>query len=218
MTIFRLALILILFVSTNLANGQNSSDYLDTLVNNYVTDLKNKNIDTICVYEDYCIGCLYKWKKAEDKCNFDGLFVTTYIFWTDKGKTYMTKKDNCFDYSIIRIPNDSIWTYFFKNRDTIKDQELKIPQYIEIKNGNEEIYTSSISHSQHQGIKIIVRQDTLINKYIDDYYLTRQIGFNGQININYEYNINSQLNYFQILIDRTIKRSTKQNPLTKTRR
>jgi hypothetical protein len=218
MTIFRLTLLIILFASTNVANGQTSSDYLDTLVSDYVTDLKKKNIDTICVYEDYCIGCLYMWKEDEDKCNFSGLFVPTYIFWADKGKTYMTKKDNCFDYSIIQIPNDSIWTFFFENRDVIKKEDLKIPQYVEIKNGKQEIYSSTIDHSRHQGLKVIVRQDTLINKDLDDYYLTKQVGFNGQININYEYNINSQLKKFQILIDRIIKRTTKQNPLTKTRR
>lgn len=218
MTIFRLTLLFILFASTNVANGQTSSDFLDTLVNNYVTELRNKNIDTICIYQDYCVGCLYKWKKDEDKCNFSGLFVPTYIFWTDKGQTYMTKKDNCFDYSIINVPTDSIWTYFFENQDRIKNEELKIPQYVEMKNGKEEIYSSTIDHSRHQGLKLIVGQDTLIEKDLDDYDLTKEVGFNGQTNINYEYNINLQLKQFQLLIDRTIKTTTKLNPLGKTRR
>ncbi|MCO5287550.1 MAG: hypothetical protein M9898_14145 [Chitinophagaceae bacterium] len=218
MTIFRLTFLFTLFVSVNVANGQTSSDYLDTLVNNYTTDLRNKNIDTICIYQDYCVGCLYKWKKVKDRCNFSGLYIPTYIFWTDRGQTYMTKKDNCFDYSIIKIPSDSIWTYFFKNQDGIKNEELKIPQYIEMKNGKEEVYSSTIDHSRHQRLKLIVGQDTLIDKDLDDYYLTKQIGINGQTNLNYDYNINSQLKNFQLLIERTIKMTTKLNPLKKTRR
>lgn len=218
MTLPRLTFIFILYASFNVVNGQTSTEHLDTLVNNYVNELKVKNIDTVCVYQDYCVGCMYRWKKDEDKCNFEGLFISTYIFWVDKGQTFMTKKDNCFDYSIIKITNDSIWTTFFKDQDKIKKEELKIPQYIELKNGKQEIYSSTIDHSRHQGLKVITGQDTLIDKDLDDYYLTKQVGFNGQANINYEYNINSRLKNFQLLIDRTIKRMTKLNPLTKTRR
>ena len=198
--------------------GQTSNDYLDTLVNEYVSELRSKSIDTICIYEDYCVGCLYMWKKSEDKCDFKGLFVPTYIFWTDKGQTYMTKKDNCFNYSVIKVPNDSIWTYFFENRDTIRTNELKVPQYFEMKNGKQELFSSSVNHSTHQGIKIIVEQNTIIDKDLDDYYLSEEVGFAEHENINYEYNLNSHLKKFQLLIHRTIESAIKVNPLTKTRR
>jgi hypothetical protein len=218
MTLSRLTFLFILFTSFNVVKGQTSTEHLDILISNYVTDLKIKHIDTVCIYQDYCVGCLYMWKKDEDKCNFKGLFISTYIFWLYKGQTFMTKKDNCFDYSIIKIPHDSIWNTFFKNQDAIRKEELKIPQYVEIKYGKTEVYSSTIDHSYHQGLKVIVGQNTIIDKDLDDYYFTKKVGFNGQENINYEYNVSSQLKNFQLLIDRTIKRTTKINPLTKTRR
>jgi hypothetical protein len=218
MTLSRLTILFILIASFKIASGQTASEYLDTLVNNYVIELKTKNIDTICIYQDYCVGCLYTWKKDEDKCNFTGLFIPTYIFWADKGQTFMTKRDNCFDYSVIKVSNDSIWTFFFTNQDTIRKEEIKIPQYIEIKNGKEEVYSSTIDHSYHQAIKVIVRQDILIDKDIDNYYLTKEVGFRGQKNINYDYNINSYLKHVQLLIDRTIKTTLKKSKLTKKRR
>jgi hypothetical protein len=125
---------------------------------------------------------------------------------------------HCFDYSTIKIPNDSIWTTFFENQDTIKKEELKVPLFIEMRNGKEVFYSSTIDHSHHQGLKVIIGQYTLINKHLDDYYLIKKDGFSGQANINYEYNINSRLKNFQLLIDRTIERVTKLNPLTKSRR
>ena len=218
MTPFRLILFLISFASYTAVHGQTSSEHLDTLVGTYVDELRAKNIDTICIYQDYCVGCIYNWKKREDECDFQGLFVSTYILWLDKGKTFMTKKDNCFDYSAIEIPTDSIWSFYLNNQDTIKLEELKIPQYFELKNGKQELFCSTVDHSYHQAIKIIVGQNTIIDKDLDDYYLSKDVGFSGRKNINYEYNINSRLKNFQLLIDRTIKNTTKVNPLTKTRR
>lgn len=218
MLLLRLTGLFILLASVNVVNAQQSTEHLDTVVKKYVIELKNKNIDTVCIYQDYCIGCTRKWKKNEDKCNFEGLFIPTYIFWVDKGQTFMTKKDNCFDYSVIKIPGDSIWTTFFKNQDIIKKETLKIPQYIEIKNGKEEIYSSYINHSYQQGIKIIVGTDTIIDKNIDDYYLTPKIIFTEKENINYLYNINSKLKNFQLLIDRIIEGALKINTLTKRKR
>ena len=212
-----LIMFLVSLVSFNIAIGQKiSNEYFDTLVNNYVDELRANGIDTFCIYQDYCVGCSYMWQ-GKDTCNFGGLFVPTYIFWKNKGQTFMTIKDNCFDYSIIEIPRDSIWSFFFKNQDIIKKEEIKIPQYVEIKNGKEEVFSSIIDHSQHQRIKIIVGQNTVINKDINDYYLEKEIGyFGGDKNINYEYNINSYLNNFRLLIDRIIE--APPHTLIKTRR
>jgi len=218
MTLSRLTIVFILFVSFKFTSAQTSNEYLDTLVNAYVNQLKTKNVDTICIYQDYCVGCIYSWKKNEDKCDFDGLFIPTYIFWTDKGQTYMTCKDNCFDYSSAKITNDSIWHFFFSNQNKLIKEEIKIPQYIKIKNGKEEVFSSTVDHSFHQAIKIIVGRNTIIDKDIDDYYLTKDIAFEGQKNINYDYNINSYIKKFQLLIDRTIRTATKKNKLTKRRR
>ncbi len=204
----------LLFSFNNVLSGQTSSDHLDTLINDYINELKANNIDTVCIYQDYCVGCSHVWRKEEDRCNYQGLFVSTYIFWIDKGQTFITKKDNCFDYSTDRISSDSLWTFFFLHKDTIEKEEIKIPQYVEVKDGKKEVYSSTIDHSYHQTIRIIVRQKTLIDKEIDDYYLTQHVGFNGQENINYNYNINSYIKTLQLLIDRTIKKAT----LTKTRR
>jgi hypothetical protein len=95
-----------------------------------------------------------------------------------KGQTFMTKKDNCFDYSIIKIPSDSIWAFFFKNIDEIKKEEIKIAQYVEIKNGKEEVYSSTIDHSYHEGFKVIVTDKAIVDKDLDDYYFTRKLALN----------------------------------------
>jgi hypothetical protein len=208
-------LLLFVFCSTK---GQIMTEPLSLEVKNDIKELNKKGVDTFCIYQDYCVGCVYTWKTKEDKCWFTGLFISTYIVWLDKGETFMTKKDNCFDYSTIKISNDSIWKFFFKNHAAIVRDEIKIPQHIEVKNGKKEIYSSSIDHSRHQDIRVIVRQDTLIDKDLDDYYFSKMIGFGEDKNINYEHNINTSLKEFQLVVARTIKSEAGKRKLQKTRR
>jgi hypothetical protein len=218
MAIRNLAILSVLFFSFGTMSGQTSSEDVHALVKKYVRGLNAKGIDTVCIYEDFCIGCLYMWKKDEDKCNFKGLFIPTYIFWSDKGQSFMTRKDNCFDYSTVKIENDSLWHFFFTNRATIEKENIKMPQYVVVENGKENVYVSSIDHSTHQGIQILLREDTLINKDLDEYYFSKEIGHEGKININYDYNVNSRLKNFQLLIARTIDTAAQKQKLNKTRR
>jgi hypothetical protein len=86
MTPFRLIVISLLLFSFKHSNGQNSKEHLDSIVNSFVNSLNAKGIDTVCLYQDYCVVGFIYVEKDEDKCNFEGLFMPTYIF----GKT----KDN----------------------------------------------------------------------------------------------------------------------------
>ena len=56
----------------------------------------------------------------------------------------MTKKDACFNYSVIKISADSFWHFYSANRDKLKKEELKKPQYLQIVNGKEKINTIEI--------------------------------------------------------------------------
>jgi len=218
MTLSKLTIITFLLFCCRTVQGQTSSERLDTIVASFLDELRVKGVDTFCVYQDYCVGCDYNWKSSDDRCGFEGLFIPTYIFWLGNGQTYMTKKDNCFDYSVIKVDSDSIWQLFFTNRHIIEREEIKMPQYVEVKNGKTETYSSSIDHSWHQGIQVIIGNDTIINKNLDEYYFSKEVGNAKRKNINYEYNVNSFLNRLQALISRTIKDSIRREKLQKARR
>jgi len=217
MTHLKLTTILLLTLIFSSTKAQNSSEMLDTIVKEFVQQLADKKIDTVCVYQKYCVGYITTWKNEEDKCNAGGLLVSTYIVWLDKGQTFMTKKDNCFDYSTIQFTNEAFWNFYFTNQDTIAKEEIKMPQYIEIVKGKEQTYYSSIDHSCHQEIKVFTK--TLqIDKDLDEYNFEKEIGSAKNKNINYDYNINSFLKKFQTQIEQTITNETKLNRLIKTRR
>ncbi|GAB2843238.1 hypothetical protein GCM10027043_52860 [Ferruginibacter profundus] len=216
MTPYKLIILFFLqpfFVTTQ---GQTTSNQVDSLVKSYISQLRERGIDTVCIYQDYCVGCEYSAAKDENICDFPGwIFLPTYIFWIDKGLSFMTKKDNCFDYSTIKIDNPKFWKLYFSNKDAIKQEQIKVPQFIEIKNGEKNIYSSIIDHSTRQNIKIITKNE-VISKSLDDYSFSEKIGLSLKSNINYKYNSKTYLKKLQLLLDKTVEDQTKN--LIKTRR
>jgi hypothetical protein len=197
--------------------GQLSQQQLDSIVKKYTQNLQEKGIDTFCIYNEYCIGCLFQAVTGKNLCveNFSSL--PTYIFWKDKGKTFVTKKDICFDYSVQLVSNDSIWHYYFANKDKIKKEKLKIPQYVEIVNGKKKIRSLNIDHSIYFRITLNTKNDS-VTKDINSFYLTKELGINEEMNINYEYNTLTSLNNLHVIFQSIIKQESVKNKFVRTLR
>lgn len=183
-------LLFILFGCINIAifYGQNNSyQHLDTLVMTFVKELQSQNIDTICIYQDYCIGCRYSYENEDDKCSFSSIFIPTYILWYKQGKTFLTKKDNCFDYSTIEIDSVTIWKLFIKHKKKIKKEKVKLFEYLVYREGKKQKFFMLIDHSMRQNFQMIIDGDTTILKF-DDFDLKKEDS--GYTNINYQHNQN----------------------------
>ncbi|MDR0834813.1 MAG: hypothetical protein LBN93_11660 [Candidatus Symbiothrix sp.] len=163
----------------------NSHEHLDTLVINYVKDLQSQNIDTICIYKDYCIGCVNPINEDVNRCAYSSIFVPTHIIWLKQGKTFLSKKDNCFDYSTIEIDSTALWKIFFQNEQRIKKEKVKSFEYIVYENKKKKVYGISIDHSEHRDFEMIVNDNVVVMKF-DDFDLKKQS--NGEYNINYRHN------------------------------
>lgn len=194
------------------ASGQLSQPQLDSVVKDYTQALQKKRIDTICVYEEYCNGCFFYSEKEIGLCEQKIAFLPTYIFWKEKGKTFMTKKDACFNYSVIKISADSFWHFYSVNRDKLKKEELKKPQYLQIVNGKEKINTIEIDNSIYYRIRLQLAKDFMV-KNINNFYFTLELGENLEKNINYDYNMKSLLNGLHSSLQRTIHRELEKKRL-----
>ena len=212
------SIFLILFLIFSIsAFGQLTQPQLDSLVKKYTQNLRKSGVDTLCVYEEYCIGCLFYSNENKNMCLEKISFLPTYIFWKQHGKTFMTKKDACFEYSVKNISNDVFWYYYLKNRDKIKKEELKAPQYKEIINGKEKIHSIDVDHSVYFRIMLNMGKDS-VTKDINNFYFTKELGVNGEKNINYDYNMLTLLNNLHLVLQKTIKAETAKKRLIATLR
>lgn len=197
--------------------GQLSQAQLDTLVNRYTRQLINTGIDTICIYNEYCLGCNFQPVNGTNLCAENFSSLPTYIFWKDKGETFVTRKDICFEYSTQAISGDSIWSFYHSKKDKIKKEELKLPQYIELENGKKTIQSINVEHSIYFQITWITGKESL-TKVINSAYLIKELGPHEELNINYEYNSITSLNKFHAILQRIIKQESIKKKFIKTLR
>ncbi len=209
-------LIFSLFTSIT-AFAQLSQPQLDSIIKNFTTGLKQRGIDSICIYKQYCIGCLFQAAKGSNLCAENYASLPTYVFWKEKGKTFVTRKDICFEYSTQVIATDSIWLHYFTQKEIIKKEELKIPQYVESVNGKNKIQTVNIDHSVFFQISLSDKTTT-VSKEINSFYLTRELGINEVLNINYEYNNSTSLNKLHMILQRIIKQDAFKQKFKRTLR
>ncbi len=179
----RFVLILIAFLSfLNSYSQNNSPEQLYLIVNEYTAKLKSKNIDTICIYRDYYRGIQGKSDYGEP-CTYEDIFIPTYIFWKEKNKTYVTQKDNCFDFETFEIQNDDFWNIIFKNIKIIIKEENKRFELINQK--SKEKLHRSVSHSHFRRFELFLNNYTC-EKSFDDFDLIEYDHDN--LNLNYKYN------------------------------
>lgn len=217
MNFIRYLSVILLQLFTVSATAQLTQTQLESLVRDYTKTLLKSGIDTICVYEEYCNGCYFFNEKQEHLCQEKILFLPTYILWKQKGNTYMTKKDICFDYSTQKISDGSFWQYYISNREKLKKEELKKPQYMEIVNGKKQVKTIDIENSIYFRISIFAGKDSMI-KVINNFFFTKELGPKEEINLNYDHNHNSLLNHLHLLLQNIIKKEKEKKRLAETLR
>ncbi len=205
-------LFLFFFFFNLLGNAQNNSEIkfnVEDLVSNYVKKLQSRKIDTICVYESYCVGGVkiryLSPSEAEDFCMEDFPNNPVYIFWIEKGRKKLTKISICAKYNETVDDDNIFWHMYFPNKDIIEKDEIKQFAYKESQN---QIYHLMIDHSCQQNLKISIGNQ-IIEKRFDSFNLEKED--NGKININYDHNINLKSKRVIDILEKTISEAEKNN-------
>ncbi len=212
-------LTIIIWTFSCIAYGQNTTiSHLDSLVNNFVKVLQEEKIDTICVYENYSAGELIASLKEEDRCNYPTIFKSAYIFWVRNGKSHISKKDNCFDYSSVEIKSDSLWNCFFNYKNKILKEEVKKFNYIFYNNGKKEVGRIQGEPYNYYFFKVLFG-NVIITKSFNSFDLQPNIIYGKlETNINYKHNMNLKSKYFVDRLEKVVSSVEKNKLLKKTRR
>ena len=211
--------ILFLFLSFTIYIGNaqtNSEATIDQLVSNYIKELQSRKIDIICVYEDYCIGCVDTYDYAsfkKDLCLEDFPNYPIYIFWKENGNTYLDKISVCFEYSKT-ISENTFWDVYFLNEKIIKNEIVKTYEYETFENSKKVTYKISVDHSGHQNFKFIIK-DKITTKEFDSFDLTKIGWDSSKSNINYEHNINLKSKLIIDILEKITSEAEKNNTFKK---
>jgi|ERR1043165_1806769 hypothetical protein len=187
-------LLILTVLYTCRAGAQNTSkEHLDSLVNSFVAELRGKGVDTLLTFEDYWTpGQAFIGSKS-DWCESKSTYVPVYFLWKQNGKTYLSKKDNCFDFSTAEVYATSIWQYYMAHDREIKKEKNKPFQIATIVNGKTSITTVGDENPGRRNLKLMMGNDSIIKRF-DTFQLlaSTKNGSETLTNANYQNNI-SQL-------------------------
>jgi hypothetical protein len=211
----QILIIVILALLRQMVFAQHPDRAINDRINYQIKALQKDGVDTLCIYQEYCVGCEVLWKNKNDRCDYQGYYISADIYWKKNGLTYMTAKNNCFDYSTATIAADSLWAFYFNNINEIRSEIIKGSQYKETENGTTKIFYSSIDHSSRENITMIVHGDT-VEKDFNDFDFEKTLDIAGRNpNINYEYNQNTKSKKLQLLLNSLTKEISKRKLLSK---
>jgi len=206
-------LFLFLFYITSIGNAQNNSEIkINDLVSNFI---KTQKIDTLFTYESYSTGSIpvvYPSTNEDETCVADLTNHPIYVFWKEKGKTYFSKINYCYEYSKIILENDAFWKFYFTNKNVIEKETVKPFEYIIIKKSKKIKYTIARSHSSFQNLKFIINGDRT-EKQFDDFALQKED--DNFVNINYKSNINLKSKLIVDTFEKITSEAEKNNTLKK---
>jgi hypothetical protein len=191
-------IVLVFLFISYIGNTQNiPNDNLDKLVSNFTKELIEKKIDTICIFESYSVGAEITFdvsklndREKQELCRDELINQPVFVFWKEKGKTFLTKINNCFEYSEIDVSEDDFWGIYFENINVIEKEKIKNFEYESYKNGKKISSPIFRDHSYHQNFKFVVN-NKIIAKYFDDFKLenaTDNFEDKRLYNINYNHN------------------------------
>jgi len=208
--------ILILFTLflTFLGNAQtNQKVSIDQLVLNFIKELQSQKIDSICVYESYCVGYIMTYDEPlnndKETCIDDLINDPVYIFWKEKGKTFLTKINYCWEFSKIDISKDNFWNLYFSDKKIIQNEKVKPYESETFVNSKKVKHTIIVDHSCHQNFRFLVKGKT-VEKRFDDFALQEKDDNSEGFNINYHHNIDLKSKLIIDTLGNIVKNNTFQ--------
>ncbi|MFD2940488.1 hypothetical protein [Flavobacterium notoginsengisoli] len=212
-------LFLFLLFTIYIVNAQtNSKATIDQLVSNYIKELQSRKIDTICVYESYCVGSIMTYDEPlvgnKETCIDDLTNEPAYLFWKEKGKTFLTKINYCWEFSTVNIPKDDFWQIYFSNDKTIKEEIIKPYEYETYENSKKVRYRKLVDHSCHHNFRLLLK-GKIIEKRFDDFALQKKDQYSQESNINYEHNINLKSKLIVDILEKITSEAEKNNTFKK---
>ncbi|CAM3470550.1 hypothetical protein [Flavobacterium chungbukense] len=202
-----------------LGNAQtNQKVSIDELVSDYIKELQNQKIDTMCIYKSYCVGSIMTYDEpligTKETCIDYLTNEPVYVFCKEDGKTFLTKINYCWKFSKIEILKDDLWNLYFSHKVLIDIEEIKPFEYRPPTIDGKKIirYISDVDHSCHKNFEILINNKK-IEKDFDFYKLEEKN--NSGININYQHNINLKSKLVIDILEKTTSEAEKNNTFKK---
>jgi hypothetical protein len=167
-------LLAIASMPTFVAAQKHSENSVDSLVTDFISQLKGQGFERIGFAKHYCVGYNRIWKEGQ-QCDFSDNYFQVYIFWEDSSASFVKKYDNCGAYTMVQMSASPFFDAFEDNAGTIASEELAPFEFARNVNGKAETGTVTSDHSCHRDLMITLSGQR-VEKQMDMHNLKKKDG------------------------------------------
>jgi hypothetical protein len=166
--------------------GQDSLSDPNAKIAIKIAEFKKKGISKYLYYYMQCSGEILT-RYSPDSCIAGG---EKYLIWKEEDKSYKQRFDRCRDYEA-QVVSNKIFDIIDRRYKDLKKDSIKYPQYYDMVNGKQELFTVHVDHSCVSFIRIYWGTE-ILEKRVDD-FATNTKDLHGRVNINYMLNRHTAL-------------------------
>jgi len=185
----RLLITVLLFAVSLTSHAQEKTPGLfDTAVEAYVKELRTKKIDTILLFRN--VLPVKASTVAATDCSQPEP-AGTYVLWLKSGRSYITKMDACYTYSVKEVGISMLWNYIRQNAKALQKEQPKPFQYYQKDKDGVDVLTTLVPkmpYGSHYARLVLKKQSTDIRLQDVDLLASQKLRRVDYSNIHYAEN------------------------------
>jgi hypothetical protein len=170
-------------ILTNISFGQ-SLDYINSVKQETVSDIKSDNVETVFSIIRLCTDISIITHNEKDKlCAADNNYYwELFVFWEHNGHSYVKKIDNCIERKPIKVDTIGFKEFWTTNWREILKEQRREALTIETINGGTVYAVPDIVNYCFIKIQIENNGMTYTDSYYDYFFDTNLNNFSGEFN------------------------------------
>lgn len=118
--------IIIFILIYTLSFSQNDQDYVDNLLNEFITGLEEKGVDNYFSTKRYCNGEIEMFLLRDGTwCSSKSTYYAVYVFWIEGEDHMIIKLDNCGLYSSLKLKDSTIMDIYGEGFEDILANKVR---------------------------------------------------------------------------------------------
>tara|TARA_B100001146_G_scaffold225122_2_gene246681 strand:+ start:10501 stop:11175 length:675 start_codon:yes stop_codon:yes gene_type:complete len=200
LTMKKITCILLLLIGS-MGFSQNDKAKVESLLNQFTTELTERGITNFFTTKRYCLGTTEMFRIGNNQiCTSEGTYYESYVVWQEpEGDTMIKKIDNCGLFRAVSVGATNPLSFYLTNLSTLQKEEVKL--YKVSNPGNRPTQRTQVHPCRRDFSFFADAEDTVQMTY----RLYDMTNGSSQPNLNYEYNKNLKITMLDAMMDETIE-------------
>ncbi|MDC7993682.1 hypothetical protein [Altibacter sp. HG106] len=192
---------ILLLLMGSMGFSQNNKAKVESLLNQFTTELTERGITNFFTTKRYCLGTTEMFRIGNNEiCTSEGTYYESYVLWQEPEGDVMIKKiDNCGVFTPISVGATNPISFYMTHLSTLQKEDVKPYQ---VQNPGNRPTQRTQTHPCRRDFSFYADAEDTVHTTYRLYDMTNG---SSQPNLNYEHNKNLKITTLDAMMDEVIE-------------